>query len=116
MFAYKSLQPSYRPYSHSSSNPLSRWEKTPKVKACPAGEISSLAESSLPEASPKYLDEHYLATKPFKRWQRRLAAVGVAILIAVGIWAVATNDGSVDLSHLRPQAETSQPSEQAGDQ
>lgn len=76
------------------SKPLSRW----KEKALFEAGLSDVGSPS----------DAYLATKPLKPWQRRMLAVGVAVLLAIGIWAVATKHGWADQSQAVSPSEIPQ--------
>lgn len=78
------------------SKPLSRWKEKALFEAGLSDVGSSSDVRSLSDVgSPS---DAYLATKPLKPWQRRMLAVGVAVLLAIGIWAVATKHGWADQS------------------
>ena len=82
-------------------------QHTPQVR------VSSLlapAVAALAEAPP---EGDYLAFKPLLPWQKRAAVAGVAVLVALGLWAVATQgsaqagrqDGTHDYTSVLVQAE-----------
>ena len=82
-------------------------QTTPEIR------VSSLlapAIAALAEAPP---EGDYLAFKPLLPWQKRAAAAGVAVLLALGLWAVATQslaqdghqDGTHDYTSVLVQAE-----------
>lgn len=94
------------------SKPLSRWKEKALFEAG-LSDVGSSSDVGSPSDVRSLSDvgspsDAYLATKPLKPWQRRMLAVGVAVLLAIGIWAVATKHGWADQSQAVSPSEIPQ--------